>query len=115
MSYVMISGTKLATKLHERGMSQKALADAIGTTRHQVCRWCVKGGHSIFKTNANLICETLDIPMAELLEGFETEPRATMRDINDQEMAIIKAFRAMSPVEKARLVIALLDKDSSQS
>lgn len=114
MSYIMINGTKLASKLHESGKTQKELADSMGTSRYQVCRWCAKGSHSLVATSAKRMCDVLNIPLSDILEGYEVEQKSVVKDINDQEMAILRAFRAMSPVEKAKLVLTLLDKDSTR-
>jgi transcriptional regulator with XRE-family HTH domain len=108
MSYIQISGEKLRAVIYSNEMSQQDLAKRIGVTRHQVCRWCSKGRHALFEGNVNTICKALNVPISAIAEEYGAARQAE-QNLNEQEAEVVRAYRMLSPLDKAKVLIQLLE------
>lgn len=72
----MVSRIKLRTLRRQRGLTQVALADAMGVGEWTVQAW-ERGKHRPRPENATVLCHVLECDLEELLEQPSASPKET--------------------------------------
>ena len=103
-------GALIRVKRRALGLSQEALADAIGVTFQQVQKY-ERGANRVSSSKLFEIAQTLDVPLATFFEGLAPDQTHTVgssaiADFLEQRGAreLMVAFKDMSPALQSRLV-----------
>jgi len=98
-------GELIRDRRKELGLSQTALAEALGVTFQQVQKY-ENGSNRISASRLVAISEALSLPVAVLLGEAPPEwPRAGAQAAGDEEATrLLNAFRRVSPAEQRALL-----------
>lgn len=96
-------GSRLATILRERGLSQKELAEQTGLTPAAVSRY-LSGARTPRAVVAAKIARTLEVQVADLV-GTEEE-----RAVDDAVQLIARNANSLSADQRERLIKAIVER-----
>jgi hypothetical protein len=68
-----------------------------------MCRWCKVGQHSIRTDNAQQLASALDMSLQALLRTCGGNGNGSSEVLTAQERDWLEAYRAMPPLEQARV------------
>jgi transcriptional regulator with XRE-family HTH domain len=97
-------GRRIAEARRAAGLTQAALAGAVGVSRSAVAQW-ETGRAGQVRANLARLAAALSVPAAWLLEGGQ--PRGGRADAaaeNATEMALLRLYRACSDEDRALLL-----------
>ncbi len=110
MKTSMLEGTKFRVLLHEKGISQRELAAKINVTHFNVSRWCRAGYQSIKTENIKHIAAFLDMTSEALLARCKADNDIGANGgLNDAERDWLKVYQNLSPLEQAKIRVAVED------
>lgn len=103
----MTLGEKIASARKEKGMTQEMLAEQLGVTRQAVARWetgkCMPD-YAVVKS----LCQGLEITVAELMDGEETEEKSIRTYDNDKIMDLLKRTQKLEQQKNILYGVLLL-------
>jgi transcriptional regulator with XRE-family HTH domain len=85
-----------------RGMTQEALADAVGVTFQQLQKY-EKGKNRISVSRLWLLSHELGIPVAAFYDGIDSAPRSDPLKLTPEQLALIKDYDSLTEPHKKSL------------
>lgn len=105
----IISSKEIGNKLRElrnrRGLTQEQLAELVGVTFQQIQKY-ENGSNRLNTDKLQIMAQALGIPISAFIEADSHDERL----LSDQEMELIRSFRALPSSEVREFVIKSLFK-----
>lgn len=95
-------GQRIQAARRERGMTQDALAAAVGVSRSAVAQW-ETGRSGQLTTHLAAIARALGVGVEFLMQG--TDKRAPMQAADGQELALLRLYRECAPEDRQVLLM----------
>jgi len=104
-----INGTRLKTLLVERGIGQRELAQKVGVTHYSVNRWCKKGNNVVDNGNLTRMAGVLGMTLPDLVKSINGNEKSSPAQsaLTAAESDFLNAYRALPPLEQAKLRVAV--------
>jgi len=94
-------GERIRALRRQRGITQEALAEAVGVSRSAVAQW-ETGRAGQVTGNLTRVAEILGVAAATLLG--ETAHHAAPRSLTGDEMAVVRLYRECGPEDRQILL-----------
>jgi len=115
MKTAIVDGARLKVLLGMRGVRQRELAAKVGVTHYNVSRWCQRGEHAVKRENLAKIACALGMSYEALMEEVASKNvTADGVHLTSAEADWLLVFRKLSPLEQARVRVAVDDMVSKK-